>query len=118
MKRTPLRPRPPVDRSGEPGRREWKTPLVGRCANCGARGLLLRHHVIAEQHVRRAGGDPWDLANAMALGYYACACHRDHHSAVRRLPLSRLPDNALAFAVDLLGEAGAADYLRRYYSPD
>jgi hypothetical protein len=116
VKRTPLIARPGPDRRGEPGYREWHAPVQGRCAACGARGLLLRHHVVTEAHVRQAGGDPWALANAMALGYFACACHRDHHHAVRRLPLARVPDAAIAFASELLGEARAADYLARYYS--
>ncbi|HWF25203.1 MAG TPA: hypothetical protein VG275_07140 [Solirubrobacteraceae bacterium] len=113
MKRTPLIARP-VDRSGEPGRAAWKSPVVGNCAACGRRGLLLRHHVVSEAHVRRVGGDPWDLRNAMGLGYYACRCHRDHHHAVRRLSRSALPAAALEFAAEVLGEA-AEGYLERYY---
>jgi hypothetical protein len=52
----------------------------------------------------------------MALGYYACRCHRDHHHAVRRLPRSALPPEAIAFAAELLGEQQGADYLARYYA--
>lgn len=115
MKRTPLVAKPHVNGSG-PGRSEWKAPVYGYCAACGKHGLLLRHHVILEQHVRTAGGDPWDLRNSMTLGYYACACHRDHHHAVRRLPLAKVPDVAIAFAVELLGEERAADYLARFYA--
>jgi hypothetical protein len=76
---------------------------------------LERHHVITEQTVRREHGDPWNLCNSMELGRY-CACHRRHTSAAGRLPLTAVPDAALAFAVDLLGEARAADYLARYYA--
>lgn len=115
MKRTPLIARPGPDRRSEPGYRAWHTPAHGPCAACGTRGLLLRHHVVLEQTVRREGGDPWDLANALALGYYGCACHRQHHHATRRLPLAIVPPAAVAFAQALLGEARAADYLARYY---
>ena len=65
MKRTPLRGRPRVDHSSEAGYREWKAAMTGECAACGKRGLLLRHHVVTEQTVRREGGDPYDLRNAM-----------------------------------------------------
>jgi hypothetical protein len=115
VKRTPLVARAGPDRRSEPGYWAWHTPVRGECDACKARGLLLRHHVILEQHVRVAGGDPWDLRNAMALGYYACACHRDHHHAVRRLPLASVPAAAIAFAEQLLGPDRAADYLARFY---
>lgn len=117
MKRTPLRPQPPAERRSDPGWREWHEPTYGRCEACGAAGLLIRHHVVLEQHVRSHGGDPWDLANSLLLGAYACRCHSEHHAATRRLSLALLPDAALAFAVDLLGEQPAAIYLRRYYAP-
>jgi hypothetical protein len=115
VKRSPLRARPPVDHRSEPGYRAWHTPVYGCCCACGARGLLLRHHVVTEAHVRAAGGDPWDLDNAMALGYYACTCHRDHHHCVRKIALAAVPDAAVTFACELLGEHQAAEYLARYY---
>jgi hypothetical protein len=115
VKRSPLVPRPGPDRRGEPGYRAWHTPVYGCCSACGARGLLLRHHVITEAHVRAAGGDPWDLDNAMALGYYACTCHRDHHHAIRRIPRAKVPDAAVMFAAELLGSERAEDYLARHY---
>lgn len=118
MKRSPLRARSRVDRSDEPGYWAWKAPVFGSCAACAAHGLLLRHHVVLEQHVRAEGGDPWDLANSLLLGYYACSCHRDHHHAVRRLPRSKLPPAAIAFVTELLGPARRDDYLRRFYSAD
>lgn len=116
MRRSPLRARPPVDRSDEAGYRAWHTPVWGPCAVCEKRGLLLRHHVILEQHVRIEGGDPWALANSLALGYFACSCHRRHHSACARLPISCVPAAAIAFAVQLLGAERAEDYLKRYYA--
>lgn len=117
VKRSPLRLVPPVDRSGEPGYREWHTPIQGECAACGKRGLLLRHHAITENHVRREGGDPWDLRNAIGLGYFACSCHREHHQATRRLPISVLGAEAIEFAIELLGAGRADAELERYYSP-
>jgi hypothetical protein len=109
-----LVPRPPADHSSEPGYREWHAPLYGRCAICARPGPLERHHVVTEAHVRIAGGDPWALSNSLELGRY-CACHRSHHQATRRLALAKVPDAAVRFAVALLGEERAEDYLKRHY---
>jgi hypothetical protein len=111
-----LRSVPSGSHIDEPGWREWKTPTAGRCGVCGKWGLLLRHHVILEQHVRVHGGDPWDLRNALGLGYYACSCHRDHHHAVRRIPASKLTPASIEFAIELLGAAAADQYFDRYYA--
>jgi 5-methylcytosine-specific restriction endonuclease McrA len=118
MKRSPLRTRPAVDHRDEPGYGAWHAPVFGLCAVCGARGRLVRHHVVLAQHVRALSGPAWDLRNAMALGYFACCCHRDHHHAVRRIPLARVPAAAIAFADELLGDAMAHAYLTRYYAAD
>jgi ribosomal protein S14 len=102
-------------------KRAWYGPvrddegrLVTRCQHCRRRRGVHRHHVVSEQHVRRAGGDPWDPANRMLL---CLICHAAHTAAVWRLRVARIPDAALAFAVDLFGdERRAADYFQRYYS--
>lgn len=98
-------------------RAEWKTARRGKCAVCGQRGVVLRHHVITERHVREANGDPWDLRNSMDVGAF-CRCHANHHAAVRRIPLDLVPDAALTFAVDLYGDVKAAAYFVRYYHTD
>jgi len=113
-----MRIKPPLDHRAEEGYAQWKASTFGECAACGQRDRLVRHHVVTESRVRAAGGNPYDLANSLSLGAgFRCSCHRDHHSACARLPISCLSDDALAFAVDLLGEHQAAEYLRRYYSP-
>jgi len=102
----------------EPGRAEWKTPPPnGPCEACGRRGPRLRHHVVREQDVRREGGDPWDQRNAMLVGRW-CPCHERHHwpSGNGKLPLARVPEEAVAFAVRLLGEDRARTYLARHYA--
>lgn len=103
-----------ISRQREPGYAEWHEPRSGRCAICGKPGLLLRHHVLYEQHVRREGGDPWDLRNSMDVGRY-CTCHADHHAAVRRIPVRLIPQDAQDFIIELLGSARAALYVARYY---
>lgn len=82
---------------------------------CGIYGLLLRHHVVTEQHVRREGGDPWALANSLGLGY-RCGCHRLHHAAIERIPASKLTPASIEFAIELLGAAAADAYFDRYYA--
>lgn len=115
MRRSTLRPRPPVDRSAEPGYREWHAPIFGTCEVCGmGHQPLERHHVMHEQHVRREAGWAYDMRNSIEIGRY-CACHRQHTSATRRLPASKIPQPALAFMVELLGEDRTADYIVRYY---
>ena len=93
---------------------KWKTVRRGPCAVCGRRQLIIRHHVVLEQHIRAAGGDPWDLRNSMDIGEF-CRCHANHHSAVERIAFAKIPDEAVAFAIDLYGEAKADWYLERYY---
>jgi hypothetical protein len=114
MRRSALRPRPPIDHSTEAGYREWHAPIFGCCSACGERGPLERHHVVTERHVRLAGGDPYDLRNSLELGRY-CLCHRDHTSAARRLKVSVLTSEHLAFMVELLGEDRACAYVVRMY---
>lgn len=114
LRKTRLRARA-KPRKANPARDAWKTQEFGRCAVCGHLGYLVRHHVIYAQHVRRA--DPsleWDQRNAMLLGQ-DCTCHASHHAAVKRIPLELVPEAAVAFAVDLLGEEFAAAYLQRRY---
>jgi len=113
VRRERLRWNPPRPRE-EPGEREWKLPHHGRCEVCGQIGWLFRHHVLYERMVRRAGGDPWDLRNAMDVGQH-CTCHADHHTAMRRIPLSRVPEDAIAFTIELLGEDLATLFFERYY---
>lgn len=104
-------------RRAEPGRLQWKTQVHGICAVCKKRQLCVRHHVVYEQHVRREGGNPWDMANAMLLGAW-CTCHADHHSGKARIATSLIPETALDFAIGLLGTDRAALYIARYYRTD
>lgn len=114
MKRSALRRRTPSART-DPDRIAWKAePHAGFC-ECGCDRFSLhlqRHHVIYEQHCRAAHGSVWDLANSMLLHP---DCHRQHHAAIHRVSVDVLPEKALAFAVDLFGEAAAALYIARYY---
>ena len=108
------------EKLAEPGRAEWKTPPPnGKCEGCGKRGPRIRHHVVREQDVRREGGDPWDLDNAMLLGrFFVCRCHDDHHApnGRRKLPLAKVPSAARGFAARLMGEDRALTYLLKHYS--
>lgn len=105
-------------KAAERGRAEWKTPPPnGPCAGCGKRGARIRHHVVREQDVRREGGDPWDLDNAMLLGRW-CECHARHHegSGRRKLPRRLIPPAAVYFAERLLGPERRDDYFNTHYA--
>lgn len=115
MRRSELLAKPPADLSSEPGYREWKKPTFGACSVCGATGRLERHHVIALQHCRMLGAPLFDLRDSMLLGAH-CRCHRDQTSAAARIPLSKVPPEAREFAVELLGEPAAEEYLARFYA--
>ena len=97
----------------EPGRQEWKEPVAGFCeCGCGRHSNhLQRHHVVLEQVVRRAGGDPWDQRNSMLLHE---VCHRRQHDAFERIPRGRIPESAFEFAGEILGLA-AERYFDRHY---
>lgn len=102
----------------EAGRLAFKTIGSGRCAGCQKLGIVRRHHLITENHVRRAGGNPWDQRNAIWIGIegLTCDCHEHHHNASHRLPVTVVTAAAREFAVELLGADAAAAYFARYYA--
>lgn len=104
-------------RQSEPGYDVWHRLRHGRCAICGRRGTIFRHHLVYEQHVRVAGGDPWDLRNALDVGG-RCWCHANHHVAAKRIPRALVTMEAMTFARELLGPEGAEEYFDRYYGEE
>lgn len=70
------------------------------------------HHVVYAQAVKRFGGDIHDERNLIPLAF---ACHGNHHSRSRTLPLEVLPDSVFEFAAELMGPGGAYEYLKRVY---
>lgn len=107
-----------------------------RCVcGCGARGAN-RHHVVYQQELRRAWSDvtrrrdstlyahppsPWRSLQALVrddrnLVWMAFECHERHHKRSRVLPLHVLPESVYSFAVELLGNGAAYEYLRRHYA--
>lgn len=120
-RKRPLRSRVKA-RTPETGEAAFKLVQRGHCSICGKWGWVRRHHVLTESKVRQEGADPWALRNAIIIGVggeggarYTCDCHANHHAASRKIPIELVPEDALAFAVDVLGEARAADYFRRRY---
>lgn len=69
------------------------------------------HHLCYRQHVRKHGGDVDDPRNLMALCYDH---HRRHHNRLAPIHRDLLPDVAVEFMEELMGEA-AQDYIARYY---
>lgn len=110
-RKTPLRARP-KPRELNPARDAWMATPMRHCAACGETRNLERHHVIYEQHVVAAKGDPWDIANQLVL---CRGCHSEAHSK-HNLPLAVLPSSAFDFGVQLLGEGATFEYLRRRYA--
>lgn len=107
--------RKPADRT-DPARAIWKVPHAGFC-QCGCNRFALhleRHHVTTLEAIKAEGrmDVAWDLGNSMLLHEL---CHSRHTSAFRKIRLEKVPELALAFAVDLLGEDRAALYLARHY---
>ncbi len=88
---------------------------TGECENCGARTWRQAHHVVRQQDLPSV--ERWAMANRMLLG--SC-CHSGHSSyGVKdtRISLAKVPEAAKRFAVEVLGEARAEDYFKRYYAP-
>jgi 5-methylcytosine-specific restriction endonuclease McrA len=119
VKRSPLkrraRPRKQPDEIVRMG--QFKASAFGvSCLACGdlLDGGWHAHHVVTQQHVRRAGGDVWDPRNAMRL---CTPCHGAHHSRQRPIPYSAVPPDAWDFATELLGRDGAEAFFARYYQP-
>lgn len=112
---TPLRSRPKKLTRTE-AEFAWKDHGPGWC-QCGCDRFSMhreRHHVLERSWLKQNGfgKHQWDIRNSMLL---APACHANHTSAFRRIPLESVPEAALAFAVDLLGEDRAALEIARRY---
>lgn len=92
----------------------WFEAREGQCRVCGSRRNLQGHHTLYRQHLRAERADEWDLRGELTV----CErCHVDHHAAVKRIPVSALREENLAYMLDLLGER-AIGYLARTYFDD
>lgn len=77
---------------------------------------MRRHHVCYRQTVKREGGDQWDLRNALVVGVeMTCDCHSRQHTGSQRIPLPLVSNEAVEFAVELLGQFPAALYFASHY---
>ena len=115
MKRGALkrRPRARIAPDERERRRHWRLAVLrasnGQCVMCadqplgpaerqGREDLLRRieaHHVIAQQHLKQRGLDPWNPI----LGIAACAWHHGQHTSRRqRIPLRLVPQHTQATA--------------------
>lgn len=115
QRRSPLRQRPKKVSRTE-SEFLWKQTVSGFC-QCGCSRFSLRlerHHVLDAQFLKRERHTAhlWDQRNSMLLHPL---CHARHTNAFRRIPIEAVPEAALAFAVDLLGEDRAAVEIARRY---
>ena len=95
-------------------RASWRhfTPW-GRCAACGHRRRRRAHHVVLEQIVIREGGNRWARRNRMLI---CDSCHQAHHGGgAGRIEFDRVPQQAVDFAVGVLGAGAATNYFERRY---
>jgi hypothetical protein len=83
------------------------------CQMCGTtRWPWHAHHVVYEQHLKKAGAAIWCNSNSMRL----CEdCHRRHHNRSQVIPLAKLHDQHITYAFDVLGLA-ADFYLKQRYA--
>lgn len=111
-RRNKLGAKNPMYRNASGRQERWREAREEACRCCGSRTRLTLHHVVYEQHVRRAGGDPFDPDDSLTVCF---SCHMAHHHGVdRRIRVSQLRPENLAFARALFGEY-ADDYIARYY---
>lgn len=119
IKRTkPLRAR--TRRSpATPARLAWGEPTSGNCqCGCDRWALWLEaHHVLTRNRLRQEGrlDVEWDTRNRM---YLHKDCHTRHTDAVRRVPISSIPQQAIDFCREILGDGPAGIYLARTYWGD
>lgn len=126
LRRTPIkrngapRPKPKVKRSPEERaallretrafKEEARRQRV--CRVCGKGGPWEAHHVITRRYLRVNGFEEWHPDNSLRL---CPPCHHKHTVAFRRVDVTSLTDRNIAYAVTLLGEAKALDYISRHY---
>lgn len=122
LKRTRLKPISDKRREAKPtadvvARQEawFLATLADRvCAcGCGQVGAMDGHHVVLKSHVRKRGGDVWDLRNRLSVFHDHHMAHH-HGSDAQKIPLSALRQENVEFARELLGDR-ADDYLARHY---
>ena len=110
-------PRRPAGLEPPEGAREawYRFEVFGTCQVCRRTNRRRQpHHVLIEQTIRRIAPDRvFDVANRLLI----CeVCHANHHSGGSgRIAVARVTARAVAFAVELLGVTGAADFFHRRY---
>lgn len=110
--------------------------MIAQCIACSDCAVQ-RHHVVYAQALR-AHARSREVADAAGIGdrrprrslstlmadernlVAVCKkCHERHHSRFVPLSASALPDSVFEFAVELMGNGAAFEYLRRrYLGPD
>lgn len=100
----------------EEARRQRVCAVCGRTANIPGEGPnpWEAHHVITRSFLKRNRLAEFHPDNSLRLCSYPC--HALHSTAALRIPLTCLTDRNVAYAVRLLGEAKAHDYLTRHYT--
>lgn len=116
MRHSPLRARPKKVTRTE-AEFAWKDHRSAGPCQCGCFRFsmhLERYHILERSWLVKNGfgRHQWDQRNSMLLHPL---CHARHTNAFRRIPVEAIPEAALAFALDLLGEDRAAMEIARRY---
>lgn len=86
------------------------------CAICGKPGDFHAHHIVDKQVLKNdygiTGDALYDTRNALRLHRH---CHFQFHNGRVEIPLSKLKDEMIEYAQQIMGQR-AYDYLKRYYS--
>lgn len=99
-------------------RLEARSQLV--CAHCRRGGGYHAHHVVDKQTLRRyglRGNALYDTRNALRLceGLRTRRCHMQFENRRVAIPTSKLLDDNIAYAAEVLGPLRAVSYLRAEY---
>lgn len=100
----------------EAARRQRVCAVCGRKADIKGKGPnpWQAHHVITRSYLRRNAYPEWHPDNSLRVCEHPC--HEHHTCAHKRIALSCLTDRNIAYAVRLLGEGKAHNYLTRHYT--
>lgn len=91
------------------------------CEHPGKPHTYDAHHVVPKSKLKKEGfeeSDRYDTRNCLRVcNEYGGNCHQGHTDAMRKIPLSALTDDNIAYAFEILG-ARAYYLLHRQYAGD
>ncbi len=87
------------------------------CMACGSRGYgLQRHHVVYCMDIEARGIEAAVTHDTRNLVWLCPPCHQRQTNGARPISVGALPDTALQFASEVLGNDAAREYLATRYA--